>query len=184
MKALRAIAEELGFDAPRTFIASGNLLFSSGKTEAQVARLLEERLAQHVGADVPVMVRTAGEIAKVAKANPFSDEPGAKVAAIFLKQVPPKDTVEQARGRADEQLALGTREIYVHYPSGMGRSKLRFPAKIVGTARNMHTVAKLAELAKQVERASRRQSLWSSRASSLKASLSAAATRRRGRRSS
>jgi len=48
-------------------------------------------------------------------------------------------------------LALGRREIYVLYPSGMGRSKMRFPAGVVGTARNMNTVAKLAELAKEVE---------------------------------
>ena len=47
--------------------------------------------------------------------------------------------------------ALGLREIYVHYPSGMGESKLRFPAKMIGTARNMNTVAKLAQLAKEIE---------------------------------
>jgi uncharacterized protein (DUF1697 family) len=46
-------------------------------------------------------------------------------------------------------MALGKREIYVHYPSGMGRSKLRIPAAVSGTARNMNTVAKLAELAKE-----------------------------------
>jgi uncharacterized protein (DUF1697 family) len=48
-------------------------------------------------------------------------------------------------------LALGRREIYVHYPGGMGRSKLRLPAGVVGTARNMNTVARLAELAKEVQ---------------------------------
>ena len=151
MADLKAIGEELGFEKTRTFIASGNLLFSSEKTEADVSRLLRHRLGEHMGADVPVMVRTAVEMAGVASANPFPDAPASKVAAIFLEKAPPKDMIEQARGIADEELALGSREIYVHYPSGMGRSKLRFPAKTVGTARNMNTVAKLAQLAKELE---------------------------------
>jgi uncharacterized protein (DUF1697 family) len=151
MKDLQAIAEELGYENARTFIASGNLLFASAQSEAEVSRALENRLGTRMDADVPVMVRTAAELAAVTEANPFRERPGSKVAAIFLKEPPPADTIEQARGQADEELALGRREIYVHYPNGMGRSKLRLPAALVGTARNMNTVAKLAELAKEVE---------------------------------
>jgi len=44
-------------------------------------------------------------------------------------------------------MRLGIREIFVHYPGGMGRSKLKIPAARTGTARNMNTVAKLAGLA-------------------------------------
>ena len=46
-----------------------------------------------------------------------------------------------------EQMALGLREIYVLYDEGMGTSKLRIPAAKTGTARNLNTVAKLAEMA-------------------------------------
>ena len=53
-------------------------------------------------------------------------------------------------GRKDERIALGMREIYVHYGEGMGKSKLRIPAAKAGTARNMNTVAKLAELAAEL----------------------------------
>jgi uncharacterized protein (DUF1697 family) len=151
MADLKAIAEELGFDRPRTFIASGNLLFASGKSEADVARLLEDRLGTHMGSDVPVMVRTASEMAAIARANPFPGEPASRVAAIFFAKAPPEDSIAQARGIADEELALGRREIYVHYPGGMGRSKLRLPAQAAGTARNMNTVARLAQLAKEME---------------------------------
>jgi len=34
----------------------------------------------------------------------------------------------------------------IHYPRGMGRSKLRIPVAKTGTARNMNTVAKLVEI--------------------------------------
>ena len=151
MADLRSIATEAGLKNPKTYIASGNLLFVSGKPEQVIARDLESRLKAHMGSDVPVLVRTAAELCDVVSANPFSKEPGAKVAAIFLEKRPPRDAIENAKGIADERLALGAREIYVHYPSGMGRSKLRIPAAAGGTARNMNTVAKLAALAMEVE---------------------------------
>ena len=151
MADVRAIAEDLGFERVRTFIASGNLLFASDKKETEAARLLEDRLQRYMGAEVAVLMRTASEMAAVAKSNPFPDETGSKVAAIFFEEAQAKEVLEQARGIVDEELALGEREIYVHYPSGMGRSKLRLPAKAVGTARNMNTVAKLAQLAKELE---------------------------------
>lgn len=151
MADLKRIAEDAGLDKPRTYIASGNLVFASENSEAAVARLLEARLKEHMRAEVPVLVRTADEMAQVSKDNPFADESGSRVVAIFIERAPPKDALEKASGIADERLALGSREIYVHYPSGMARSKLRLPAAAGGTARNMNTVAKLAQLAKEVE---------------------------------
>ncbi len=74
-----------------------------------------------MGVEVPVMVRTAREMAAVVKANPFADEPGSKVVAIFLDAAPPKDAVGKARGIVDERLALGRREIYVHLSERHGQ---------------------------------------------------------------
>ena len=62
MSDLKVIAEEAGLENAKTFIASGNLLFASKKSEAAVARLLEERLKAHMQAEVPVLVRTAAEL--------------------------------------------------------------------------------------------------------------------------
>lgn len=150
MDNLKRIAAELGLERPRTFIASGNLLFASDKSEAEVKSELEAALQKHMGATVGVMVRTATEIEQVAADNPFAREPGNRVVATFLDDAPRKDAIEAAKNVADERMALGVREFYVHYPSGQGRSKLRIPAAARGTARNMNSVAKLAELAKEV----------------------------------
>ncbi len=150
MADLRRIAEDAGLGDPRTFIASGNLVFSSGKSEAQVTRLLEERLQEHMDKRVPVMVRTAAEMAAVAKANPFRDAPRRRVLVTFLPEAPPKDAIEAARNVDGERIALGKREIYVDYCGRLlGRSKLVIPAAAQGTARNMNSVAKLAELARE-----------------------------------
>ncbi len=149
MSDLKTIAAKLGLQSPRTFIASGNLLFASRKREGAVKSDLEGALGRHMSRDVRVMVRTAKEMAGVVAANPFTDEPGNRVVAIFLDEAPPGDALAQAKNVAHERMALGRREIYVHYPDGQGRSKLRIPAAAAGTARNMNSVAKMAELAKE-----------------------------------
>ena len=152
MAELKRIAAELGFGNPRTFIASGNLVFSSEDKEADVRSRLETALARHMGKPVPVMVRTAAEMAAVGSANPFADAPGRRVLVTFLSQPPPKDALDHVRGHEGERLALGKREIYVDYCGRLlGRSKLVIPAATAGTARNINTVTKLAELARERE---------------------------------
>ena len=150
MADLKAVADKLRFDNARTYIASGNLLFTGSDSESNVKSALEAALTEHMGKTVGVMIRTAKEMAAVAKANPFDSEPGNRVVAIFLDEAPPADAAKMAKNVADERIALGTREIYVHYPSGQGRSKLTIPAATAGTARNMNTVEKLAELAEEM----------------------------------
>jgi len=148
MSELKTFCEEAGFAGVKTFIASGNVVFTSKLSEAKVKAALEKRLLAYAGKPVGVMVRTADEMTAVAAANPFGDRPGNRVVAIFLDAPPPADAIERAAGRKDEQLALGKREIYVFYGEGMGESRLRIPAAASGTARNMNTVTKLAGMAK------------------------------------
>ena len=147
MTDLKAICEELGFGAVRTYIASGNVVFTSRKSEAAVKSALEKRLAAYAGKPVGVLVRSAAEMAQVASDNPFPNAAPNRTMAVFLDRAPPADTLANVRGQKDEQIKLGRREIYVHYGEGMARSKLVIPAAKAGTARNMNTVATLAKMA-------------------------------------
>ena len=148
MTELAAMCDKAGFEQVKTYIASGNVVFTSSKSEAAVKAALEEAIEQYAGKPVGVMVRTAAEMAAIARANPFADAPGNRVVAILLDVAPPKDAAEQARHVDGEEIAPGKREIYVRYTDhGMGQSKLVIPAAKTGTARNMNTVAKLAEMA-------------------------------------
>jgi uncharacterized protein (DUF1697 family) len=147
MSELREIAAELGLANPRTYIASGNLLFESDRPGAEVKALLEARLTEHTGKPVTLTIRTPQELAAVAAANPFPEAPGNRVYVTFLEAPPPDSVLTDHKHRGPEQIILGKREIYVHYPDGMGRSRLLIPAAAAGTARNMNTVAKLVELA-------------------------------------
>jgi uncharacterized protein (DUF1697 family) len=150
MSELKAMCEELGFTQVRTYIASGNVVFASRKSETAVKTALEKRLAAYAGKAVAVMVRSAAEMAQVSAGNPFSKAAPNRTMAIFLNSAPPKDTLAAVRGRKDEELKLGTREIYVHYGDGMAKSKLVIPAAKSGTARNMNTVAILAKMAAEL----------------------------------
>ena len=149
MAALRRLAEGCGFTEVGTYIASGNLLFGSDQDEAKVKAALAGALERHVGKPVGVLIRTAADLAAVLEANPFQDRAASRTAAIFLDVPPPQDLMAGVSGQADEEIAPGAREIYVHYPQGMGRSKLKIAAARAGTARNLNTVAKLAELARR-----------------------------------
>ena len=147
MTELKAICEAAGFQSVRTYIASGNVVFQSSKAEPQVKAVLEKALAFYAGKPVAVLVRTAAEMAAVVANNPFPELPGNLTHACFLDSAPPEDVLKKISGRNREELRLGTREIYIYYPEGAGQSKLKIPAAKTGTARNMNTVAKLAEMA-------------------------------------
>lgn len=147
MSDLKAMCEKAGFEKVQTHIASGNVVFLSQQSAAKVKSALEERLRAYAGKPVGVLVRTAAEIANVLAENPFPTAPPNRTVAIFLDEPPRGNALDEIRGRKDEEIRLGTREIYVFYGDGIGQSKLTIPAAKTGTARNINTVAKLAEMA-------------------------------------
>jgi uncharacterized protein (DUF1697 family) len=152
MADLKAIAEQLGLESVRTYIASGNLVFRCDKPEAKVRQLLEEALRKHMDKDVKVLLRTADEMEAVVFANPFADRAGNRVQAFFMDAPPPDNWLETVSNQADdERIATGPRELFVAYgEKGIGKSRLRIPVAEAGTARNMNTVARLAELAREM----------------------------------
>ena len=147
MSDLKTICEELGFSAVGTYIASGNVVFTSRKSEATIKAALERQLAAYAGKPIGVLVRSAAEMAQVFSNNPFPKAAPNRVMALFLDRAPPADTLAGIRGQRGEEIRLGRREIYVHYDQGMGTSKFVIPAAKTGTARNMNTVATLAKMA-------------------------------------
>lgn len=150
MAELKAMCADAGFTQVETYIASGNVVFVSKASPAKVKSELERRLRDYAGKAVGVLVRTASEMQAILKANPFHKTAPNFTYTIFLDDPPPRDALDRATGVNGEEMRLGTREIYVHYANGMGRSKLKIPAAKSGTARNMNTVAKLVEMAQQL----------------------------------
>ncbi len=147
MADLVKLCEEAGFKKVKTYIASGNAIFTSPKSAKQVESVLEQKVEEYFGKPVPVMVRTVAELETALKASPFHEMPGNKAAICFLDAPPPEDLFAGARHQTNEEAVAGKREIYLYYPDGAGQSKFVLPAARKGTARNMNTINKLVELA-------------------------------------
>jgi uncharacterized protein (DUF1697 family) len=146
MAELKRLCMEAGFDKVQTYIASGNVAFASADDADAVRSLLAARLGDHTGKPVEIFIRSSAEMRAVLRANPFPDAEPARTYVFFLAGKPPRDALTNVRHQRDEEIRLGKREIYVHYPSGMGLSRLVIAAGSSGTARNMNTVAKLVEM--------------------------------------
>ena len=149
MSELKDMCEALGFESVRTYIASGNVVFTSS-AKADVAKAkLEKALHAYAKKPVGVIIRTAAELAAILKQNPFGNKKPNYTYVIFLDAKPPRDALDKATGRTNEKMQLGKQEIFVFYPDGMGRSKLKITAAKTGTARNLNTVVALAEMAEK-----------------------------------
>lgn len=147
MSDLKALCERAGFAGVRTYIASGNVVFTADADERAVKATLENELDRFTGKRIEVLVRTGEEMAAVLAANPFPSCRIDRTVAVFLNAPPPSDALNHVTGLREEEVALGKREIYVHYGEGMGTSRLKIKAAAAGTARNIKTVATLAVMA-------------------------------------
>ena len=151
MAELKSLCEGLGLADVSTFIQSGNVIFRDGGDQDEIAARLDAALAQRLGKPPGVFLRRPGELAAIAKANPFSAmEPNRVLVSFFAEPVPEDALYGLVAPDGEEVVALG-REIYVHYPIGSGRSKIKLPALKTGTSRNINTVTKLAALAAALE---------------------------------
>ena len=75
MSLLRGLIEELGYDDVATFIASGNVIFSTSELDV---KKLESRIAKHLekslGYRVDTFVRTLDEVEAIARSSPFPED--------------------------------------------------------------------------------------------------------------
>lgn len=157
MGELRALCGELGWESVETYIQSGNVVFGApGRAEA-TERRLEEAIRARFGFDVPAMVRTASQWAAYIAANPFPEaareEPN-RLLLFVSKRAPKADAADRLmeRARAGEAVKAAGGALWLHFPEGVGVSKLT-PAAIdraagsPSTGRNWRTVLKLGEMA-------------------------------------
>ncbi|MEJ2626694.1 MAG: DUF1697 domain-containing protein [Pseudolabrys sp.] len=147
MAELAALCTGLGLENVRTYIQSGNVVFESGRSEEALQSALARALAAKMGRDVDLALRSAAEMRAVLKGNPFPDAPGAKVGVAFGMAAIPEQAVRGLVIPGREEVRVGKRDIYIHFPDGVGRSKLKLPAALGPlTVRNINTVTKLVAM--------------------------------------
>ena len=156
MAELKAVAAEAGFEAPRTLLASGNLVVDSDAAPGAVADRLEAAIEAHFGRRIEVIVRTSFQWKAMIQANPFpaeAEENGSKLLVMVMKDGIRAGALGTLRDLAagEEKVEAAGGDLFFWHPDGIGRSKMAEKAQPrligVGTGRNWNTVLKLAELA-------------------------------------
>ncbi len=158
MADLRRLAGSLGLRNAKTLLQSGNLVFDEPRrSAASLERLLEAETKQRLDAEVCYLVRSAAEWSGIVGANPWpklaEDDPG-HLLMMALQRTPGDEELTALRGAflGRETIEVVGRQLYIHYPDGVARSKLSnalIERKLGcrGTARNWNTVLKLAAAA-------------------------------------
>jgi uncharacterized protein (DUF1697 family) len=156
MAKLREALGDAGFEDVQTYLQSGNVVLSSRAKPDFVARKCEREISARFGLEIPVVVRTHSELARVVQRNPLgkiATDPkryqvsflSAKLGAAAVRKL------EEAAGE-NERFVVNGREVYAWHPETIARSKLWTLLAgqrlgVTATSRNWTTVAKLAELA-------------------------------------
>jgi len=143
MPELARAFEAAGFADVATYIQSGNVVFTSKRGEASVKKLLAAALAEHLGRPYGVLVRSADELRELLDANPFPKAAPNQLLMLFLDEKPAAAKLKDVVAPGGEELRACGRHVFIHFPNGMGRSKLKLPFRDVGTGRNLNTVRKL-----------------------------------------
>lgn len=149
MAELRSLCERTGLRDVRTYIQSGNVVCTSSLAAPQVKATIEKVLAAKLGKPYRALIRTVDDLEKIVKRNPFPDAAPNQLLIVFLDEAPPKNALTSVTAPGRERLALQGRELFIHFPEGQGRSKLKVPFAGTGTGRNLNTVRALIALARE-----------------------------------
>jgi uncharacterized protein (DUF1697 family) len=147
MKELAAICTDMGLLDVQTYLNSGNIIFKSPLPEAELTKALERELSGRTGKDIRVVIRSSGELEQIVGANPFPDAVPSQVGVLLGSSPVPEHVLAEFSTPGREKIMAGKREVYIHYPDGMGRSKLKIPPSLRdGTMRNINTLSGLVDL--------------------------------------
>lgn len=156
MAELRALLADAGYGSVRTYVQSGNIVLRAAATPADLERDVGRLIGERFGFEVPVIARTAQELAAVVAGNPLADvatDPKRYQVSFCAAPVDPEIVARlQAAAAGGERLVADGRELYAWHPDGVARSKMWTALAgtglgTVATARNWTTVTTLAEMA-------------------------------------
>lgn len=158
MAELRKVLQEAGLSRVQTVIQSGNIVFESPDSAQSLQSQLEQCIQESFGLTVPVVIRTADQLAAIMNHKPFtapmieqSELADVEVLYVALLIQPiPSDGAADIRSQAanGEQIWFLDDNVYLYLPQGIRNSKLasRFQNQLPATIRNWKTMTKMASL--------------------------------------
>ena len=159
MADLRTHLSELAYADIRTYIQSGNIVFSSPLREIPVLEAqIVEKIQEKYGFDVPVMIREPKDFTSVLERNPMPAEryDHKRLYATFLDEEPASEKLQKLAevDYSPEEYIVDGRMIYFYSPHGYGRAKMNNnffeqKLKVKATTRNWNTVNKLLVMSQE-----------------------------------
>jgi uncharacterized protein (DUF1697 family) len=156
MAALRELLGDAGYEEVQTYVQSGNIVFKSGEDPRRLERSLGKLISDEFGFEVPVIVRTRDQLARVVKRNPLRDvaDNNKRYQVSFLTGKLDRKTADTLLALVvePEALVINGTEVYAWHTEGVARSKVwnTLASKGLGvgaTARNWTTVETLLTMA-------------------------------------
>ncbi|MET7687410.1 DUF1697 domain-containing protein [Streptomyces sp. NPDC005483] len=158
MADLRTLMEGLGHDGVRSYLQSGQAVFTADHgDEESLAAELTDAIEKRFGFTVDVIVRDHAYLKAIADNCPFpaAELEGKQLHVTYFSAPVDEDHFAEIDRLAHlpEEFRLGDRALYLYVPDGLGRSKLaeqlsrpRLNKGVIATSRNWNTVVKLVEM--------------------------------------
>lgn len=158
MDALKNMYEGLKFKNIKTYVQSGNVIFTDNETDLKkLENKIHKQIELDFGFSVPVIVLTKEILQEIVNSNPFSKAPKNETSFLhvtFLADIPTeydKELVENKK-QIGEEIQLADRAVYLYCPNGYGKTKLNNSflethLKVIATTRNWKTTNELLNLA-------------------------------------
>ena len=152
MTALRQLFEEHGLGQAQTVLQSGNVVFRALPARS-MKTAIEDAIERTMGLRPDAILRTRAEFRRAVDLNPFGDVARNDPARLLLVALDRKPASAAAAAiedwdRGPERVRVVGDCCYVHYPEGVGRSKLTLPLlerslQARATGRNWNTVLRI-----------------------------------------
>lgn len=152
MAELRDLLNDLGFKNVQTYIQSGNVILESDKSKSEICKIINKRIIDKFGFDVPVIARTIPDLKKAIANYPFSTDNTKIVAFVFLNRKVYETKID-VKDSSNDKYLIDNDMVYIYCETGFAKTKLSnnlFERKlnVRATTRNYNTTLKLLELAK------------------------------------
>lgn len=156
MADLKQHFEELNFQNVITYIQSGNIIFQTKiKDINKLEKSISNKINEHYGFDVEVIIKTISELEYIINNNPFikqKKDPN-KIYLTFLHSFPKMENINKLKetNYSPEEYSIDNKNIFFFAPNGYGKAKMNNnffekKLKLIATTRNWKTVNKLYDL--------------------------------------
>lgn len=159
MAEVKRVLEKLGLSHVRTYLQSGNVVFTSTESRESLQECIQDALGNAFGFTPNVILRTADDMKTIVTESPYKAEAlkeGESIQVTMCKAEPePNIAVILSHGiGGEDEFHIVGREIYCLYRQSVLDSKLASNFQKLGkdvTTRNWNTVTKLAAIVHELE---------------------------------